>query len=370
MSETIEEQQEGILNQLPPSAWMRSGSTKIDNTWAVCVRKGGTSKTSGTLITADALARFGLNVLVIDADPQGNSSIGLDSEVRLVDAGVSKLGNKRIQEPDRLTIVEVIDADGDGVIDEGFQLVDWPYDTEASFTRGGPLIPGHIGHIGVVPCYEALESFAEQWTIRDLNRLSHALLNPTVKGGVAPHQRWDVVLLDLPPGGGKIGRMAAKAAHHALMITTAEMFGIKAVSDTLKFLRDIQDNWGHPDLNIAGLVFSSFNPKLTETRNQIDELQEAKRLGNEQANVDVWSPSIPQRTAIPTSQGYRAPVSALLANAKTREGATQVCQVGEALALRMLHHMDHPMAEELQSRWESAWPSPLSSFVTGKWGSA
>lgn len=57
------------------SEWMRRGVTTMKNVVAMMMRKGGAGKTTKTLLIADALSRFGLNVLVIDMDPQGNASL-------------------------------------------------------------------------------------------------------------------------------------------------------------------------------------------------------------------------------------------------------------------------------------------------------
>ena len=123
MSQSAEQDLDELLASLPPSAWMLEGIDTPRNSWCVFAKKGGTSKTSMTLTLADALARFGLNVLVTDFDHQGNLSLGLDCSVNLVLTGTTKLGKKPEYEPDRFTIVEIIAADEDGVLDEGFSLV-------------------------------------------------------------------------------------------------------------------------------------------------------------------------------------------------------------------------------------------------------
>lgn len=365
---TQEEKQERLIQSLRPSSWITHHITTPRNVWAKVAKKGGTSKTSSTAIEADAFARLGLNVLVVDFDPQGNISLALDNEVQMVEAGTTKLGGKPLLEPDRNTIVEVVEADADGVVDDGFALVDWSYNPQELFTRGGPLVPGQVGNIGIIPGYKALESFSEQWTLGDLNRFARALLKPSPERSIAPRVRWDVVLLDLPPGGGKIGRQALKAADWGLVVTTAETFGIKAIADTVIFMNDVRDNWDHPSLKTAGFLFTTYSPRKVEARSQIEDLKAARAAGVEGYDIDRWPQSIPAREAIPNSQSYRLPVSRLLTERKSRPGAELVCQVAESVALNMLDYMEHPRAAELRALWQAAWPADqLSPYVTGEW---
>ena len=48
---------------------------------ALCNQKGGVGKTATTLGLASALSHQGRNVLVVDVDPQGNSTTGLGVEL-------------------------------------------------------------------------------------------------------------------------------------------------------------------------------------------------------------------------------------------------------------------------------------------------
>jgi chromosome partitioning protein len=350
------------VDSLPASAWLTHDVQDVRNTVVKVIRKGGPGKTSVTLLLADALARLGLNALVIDTDPQGNASMTLRSKVHLVPEGTDRFG-KQLMAPDRFTVVDVIENGEPGVVDDAVQIVDWGHDPTASFTRGGPLAE-RLGVVGVLPCYEAIEGTAKGWTPADLNRLRRTLHTPATPEGIAPNRRWDVVLIDTPPGGTDIGRMAIKAADWALLITTAESYGMEAIAQTLRFLDDIRDNYGHADLRTAGLVLSYYDPRRRQTRNQMEDFAQAQSAGHAVSAVDLWPTRIPHRTVIPEAQDLRAPVSALLADSGYRDAATVVCQVAESIALRLLGSIGHPLAEDLLSQWQTAWPQPMTPFVS------
>jgi cellulose biosynthesis protein BcsQ len=352
-----------LIEGLPSSAWLREGVVDPDNVVAVLGKKGGPGKTSKTQNLVDAAVRMGLNVLVLDGDPQGNISLALDCKVKQVSTGKRGLGGKLLLEPDRLTMVEVLDADQDGVVDEAVQMTPWKFDSEADFTRGGPLIPGKIGTLAIVPTYSPMEDMARGWNMKDLGRLDRALNRPLQAGGVAPNLRWDLVLVDMLPGGSDLARVFLKAVRRYLLLTTAEAFGINAIADTLKFARDTRDNWGNPRLENIGLAFTSYNPKGRVARAMMADLR-AHQATTESANLDIWQPRVPNRTVVPLSQSYRLPVSRFLIERQDRSAAMDVCQVSEAMLLNILRKINHPDAEELDRRWRTAWPT-LSPWATG-----
>jgi chromosome partitioning protein len=345
------------------SEWIRAGIKAIINVVVIMMRKGGAGKTTLTLLLADALARFGVNVLVVDMDPQGNASIGLGKKVQLVPAGKARLGSQPIMEPEELTVVEVIDSGEPGVADEAVTVVDWGYDPEEEFTRGGPLHRGQVGTIGLIPCYNALEGSAVSWTPGDLERLGHALLLPTEHGGTAPNQRWDVVLIDTPPGGSLISVQAAKAAHKALFVTQPHKFGAAAVPETMALVKDIRDHYHHDELDVLGLVLNEYVERQRTQRNITGELTQAHASGAEHYEAPVWPGRIPAYTVIGDSQDFEAPVSALLARSEWRKPARLVCQVAEAVAIRLLDSIDHPRAGDIKQAWKTAWPDRLRSSV-------
>lgn len=352
-----------VDTQSTPSAWLRDGTTTMANVIALMMRKGGAGKTTLTLLLADAIARFGLKVLVIDLDPQGNASIGLGHKVQLVETGTTRLGAKPVKEPTFPTVLEVIDADAEGVAEEAIQIVDWGYDPDEAFHRGGPLAQGEVGTVGLISCYHALETAAASWKPGELERLAKALLLPSEPGGIAPNCEWDVVLIDTPPGGSLISIQAAKAAYRALFVTQAQRFGVEAIPDTLLLLRDVKESYRHEDLDVLGLIFNEFTERSVTQQHLMSQVQAAQEAGEESFNVPVWKGRLPNYTVVDKSQNAEAPVSAYLASGGDREPARKVCQVSEAVALQLLAAIDHPQAGALKQAWKNAWPEDLRTPI-------
>jgi chromosome partitioning protein len=340
------------------SDWLRQGIEAIANVIVVLMRKGGAGKTTMTLLLADALARFGLSVLVVDMDPQGNSSLGLGREVQLVEVGKTRIGSRPIKAPADNTVCEVIESGEPGVADEAIMLAssDWAYEPSEPFTRGGPLFPGQPGTIGIIPCYKKLEVDAHTWSPKDLERLGTALLLPSVPDGIAPNRRWDVVLIDTPPGGSLISVQAAKAAFKALFVSQPEKFGAKAIPETMELVEDIRHHYRHDDLDVIGLILNEFVTQDRRTqRNITAQLQQAHDDQVPLYGAPLWG-RIPDYTVVSDAQDSEAPVSAFLAISSSRLPATRICQAAEAHAIRLLEAIEHPRTAEIRQAWQAAWP--------------
>ncbi len=342
------------------SAWLRQGISAATNVVVVMMRKGGAGKTTFVLLLADALKRFGLNVLVVDMDPQGNASTGLGRPVEMHQTGTTRIGNQPVMEPVNLTVCEVIDSGEAGVAEQAIALAQWEDAAGDLFIRGGPLQAGRMGTIGVIPCYIRLENDAVAWAPKDLERLGRTLLLPTGPGEVAPNRRWDVVLIDTPPGGTLISVQAAKAAHRALFVTPAAAFGIAAIPQTMALVRDIKSNYRHDELGVLGVVLNEGTKKKRRTSRELTkQLLQAQAEGRPDYQAPLWPGSIPDYTVIPDSHAAAEPVSAFLALSESRPAATKVCQVAETHALRMLAEIGHPDAAALNDAWQEAWPEDV-----------
>ncbi|GAA4209364.1 hypothetical protein GCM10022252_75750 [Streptosporangium oxazolinicum] len=336
------------------SEWMRQGITNVRNVVAMMMRKGGAGKTTTTLLIADALIRFGLNVLIVDVDPQGNTSLGLGRKV-LLRAVEAIIGKNTQQVPDVVTVVEVINFAEPGVADEAIQIVEWGYDPDAAFNRGGPMYPGKVGKIGLISAYEALEDLPRNWTsATDYERLASALLLPAEPGGIAPNVRWDVVLLDSAIAK-PIGIQVAKSAHHVLFVTTAQIFGTDAIPKTMRLLKDVQANYRHEDLNVMGLLWNEYDDRKSTEQNLSEQAADAHSQGVEHWEAPIWPYKLPNLTVVSNSHAAFAPLSAFLSTSAERKTARRVCQVAEAVALRVLDNIQHPQASALRQAWHEAW---------------
>lgn len=354
----------------PESAWTRDGIAAPRNVITLMIRKGGAGKTTLILLLADALARMGLNVLVLDLDSQGNASFALGREVKLIDTGkTERLGGKHIREADLLTVCEVLIANAPGVVSEAVIPATWEYDPGAPFTRGGPLFPGRIGTIGVVPCHEALESLIPGWaTPADLQRLATGLLLPAPGQETAPSRQWDVVLIDTPPSGSSVHTQALLASTGVLFAAAAAIFAAKSVPKSTSLVDDVIDKYHHP-LDLLGIIINHYSRNRVNQRTALAELAEARdqaiATGDEELRgyrVPEFPGRIPLLDVVEASQGFQAPVSALLTLAQNRKAATRVCMAAERNAIELLASIGHPDAAGIRQAWQDAWPPDLRAL--------
>jgi cellulose biosynthesis protein BcsQ len=352
------------------SAWMRAGITEVYNTVVVMMRKGGAGKTTLTLLLADALARFGLNVLIAEVDPQGDVSTALGNEVELEQVGTTRIGGAPRYEPTVNTMVEVMESGEPGVIEEAILQVDWGYDPDAPFLRGGPLFSGQVGVIGLVPAYEQLETVAETWTPADFDKLAITLLRPTPDGdGVPPNMRWDVVLFDTPHGAAGFSYLAGKAAEYALLVTQPEKFGAKALPKTVAMVKYLREQHKHDRIKVLGLVLNEFVERSSTHQQVTDDITLAHEQEVENFEIPIWPVRIPDRTVVGKSQDAEAPLSAFLGPGtprSDRDAAVKVAQAGEAAAIMLLEQIGHPDAKKIKAAWAEAWPEEIRTSIVNE----
>jgi chromosome partitioning protein len=191
---------------------------------AVANQKGGVGKTTVTLGLADAAARRGLRVLVVDLDPQANATSGL---------GVG----------DALrTIDDALATDRTGSLGEVITTSAWP--------NGSGPSPA------VAPSTPALAAREPQLATDPVgaqDRLRHAL------DGVAG--RYDLVLVDCPPSLGLLTVNGLVAADRVLVVTEPAAWASDGVEQMLRTVDRVRE-LRRPDLTVAAIVVN----RLARTR--------------------------------------------------------------------------------------------------------
>lgn len=160
---------------------------------AVVNGKGGVLKTSTAANFAGQAADAGRNVLLIDLDPQANLC---------EDLGITQAGT---------------DADA------GAPLFD-------AIARGRELVPSHPQirpRLDLVGADPANTKALVAWLGSHLHQLGGELALAKVLALVAP--RYDLVVLDLPPGGEEIRRVALAAARYLVIPTQSDISSLKGM---------------------------------------------------------------------------------------------------------------------------------------------
>ena len=243
---------------------------------AVCNQKGGVGKTTVVTLLAEAFAHVeGKKVLVIDADPQRNSTAALG-----------------VQEPE-LTLNDVLYGDH-----EQNQKIHPGIAREAITSAGERW--GADGHgdqattIDVIPAERELAS-------RELdNMMARERRLKTALKGVADD--YDVVLIDCPPSLGLLTINALTASTHALLVSEPRVASVEGLGEIVNTIEEVQEHL-NDDLAIAGVVVNKVRKNRSDQDLWIGRVREA--FGDR-----VLEPLLPDREYFAKAQARSVPLSA------------------------------------------------------------
>ena len=196
---------------------------------AIANQKGGVGKTTTTINLGAALTERGQRVLLVDLDPQGNTSTGL---------GIP--GEARQSTSYDLLL-------GDGV----------PH----------PIaVPVGGAEIWVVPANTDLAS-------ADIELHAHEkrsfLLHDALRGMAIDDAPYDYVLIDCPPSLNLLTVNAMVAAHSVLVPLQAEFYALEGLSQLMMTIREVRSK-ANPGLRIEGVVLT-----MADMRNRLSQQVEA-----------------------------------------------------------------------------------------------
>ena len=192
---------------------------------AIANQKGGVGKTTTAINLAASLAVLEKKVLIIDADPQANTTSGL---------------NFSPDNDQKRTLYEVLI----GVIDIRDTLIQ----TEIANLH---MIPSHINLVG-----------AEIEMLGDENRES------VLKEALAPLRNdYDYVIIDCSPSLGLITVNSLTAADSIIIPVQPEFFALEGLGKLLQTIRLVQGK-PNPNLTIEGFLVTMFDGR-TKVHNQV-----------------------------------------------------------------------------------------------------
>ena len=225
---------------------------------AIFNQKGGVGKTTTNINLAACLAMKGKKILIIDIDPQGNTTSGV---------GISKKGLE-------VTTHEILIEDNynpeDAILSTGVENLD--------------IIPASVQLAGAE--VELIELAGRE------KRLKRAIdiLKP----------KYDYIFIDCPPSLGILTINSLTAVDSVLIPIQCEFYALEGVSQLMSTIDIVQRNM-NPDLEIQGVILSMFDGR---TNLSMQVVEEVKKYFKEK----VYTTVIPRNVRLAEAPSHGMPV--------------------------------------------------------------
>ena len=225
---------------------------------AIFNQKGGVGKTTTNINLAACLAAKGKKILILDIDPQGNTTSGV---------GISKRGLK-------VTTHEI--------------LIEDTYRPEEA------IIPTGIKNLDIMPASVQLAG-AEVELIQIAGREKR--LKKAIDQ-VKPN--YDYIFVDCPPSLGLLTINSLTAVDSVLIPIQCEFYALEGVSQLMSTIEIVKKN-SNPDLQIEGVILSMFDGR---TNLSIQVVEEVKKYFKEK----VYTTVIPRNVRLAEAPSHGMPV--------------------------------------------------------------
>ncbi len=244
-------------------------------------QKGGVGKTTSCVNVAASLGVLGYKVLVIDLDPQGNTTSGVGI------AKKSLKGSTRDLLSGKLPVEEII--------------VDTPYQ-----------------NLSVIPTNTALSGAEfDLFEFEDTEKRMKIALEPI-------RDKYDYILVDCPPSLGMLTINAFTASDGVIVPMQCEFYALEGLSQLMITINRIKRLY-NPDLNVCGILITMYNGRLLLSMQVMAELERhyADKL---------FSTKISRNVKLTEAPGFGKPV---FYHDKNSKGAKEYIDVAKELATRI-----------------------------------
>jgi chromosome partitioning protein len=196
---------------------------------ALANQKGGVGKTTTTINLAASLAALEKKVLVVDADPQANSSSGFGIDVKTLKHSIYECLINGLPPSEAIIHSEMDNLD---------------------------IFPSHIDLVGAE--IEMLNIDKREYVLRNM---------------LAPlKSKYDYILIDCSPSLGLITVNALTAADSAIIPFQCEYFALEGISKLLNTIKIIKSKL-NPQLEIEGFLITMYDARLRVANQYYEEIK-------------------------------------------------------------------------------------------------
>ncbi|MCU6785952.1 ParA family protein [Aedoeadaptatus acetigenes] len=191
---------------------------------AVFNQKGGVGKTTTVINLADALANKGHRVLILDLDPQGNATSGLNIE----------------KDREEMIYDYLLGAEGDFAVQVKENL---------------SIIPSGAGLAGI----EIEFARRDDW-------------QTVLKDRIAELEGYDYIVMDCPPSLGILSILALTAADGILIPVQCEYYALEGLSQLMESIQLVRGGF-NPDLEIEGVLLTMYDGRTNLSMQVVEEVK-------------------------------------------------------------------------------------------------
>ena len=221
-------------------------------------QKGGVGKTTSAINIASIVAEMGYRVLMLDCDPQGNTTSGL---------GINKKKAK-------YTMYDVLI---DGVSPEA------------------AIVPTKFKNLSLVP--STINLAGAEFDLMGEERRERRIADFTAQ----LEGKYDFVMMDCPPSLGMLTVNALTASNGVIIPMQCEYFALEGLSQLMISVKKVKERY-NPSLSVLGILVTMHNGRLNLSSQVLAEI---KKYYSDK----LFSTTIPRNVTLSEAPGFGEPIN-------------------------------------------------------------